>query len=67
VAESHGALAIDTSSGLDGAYEDAYVDLIHFTQVGRDRLAARIFDGLRKTLSEGSSRCRPRVTGPIGE
>ena len=61
LAEAQDALAIDTSPGLDGAYEDAYVDAIHFTQVGRDRLAASIFDGIRNTLGKPSPGCRHRA------
>ena len=38
------------TSGLDGAYRDAYVDIAHFTQSGRERLAANVFEGLRELL-----------------
>jgi hypothetical protein len=53
---SLGVLAIDTSRDLDGAYRDAYIDVAHFTQVGRDRMAANVLDGLRATL-----RAHPRL------
>jgi lysophospholipase L1-like esterase len=60
IAENHGALVIDTSPGLDGAYEDAFVDAIHFTQAGRDRLAGHILGGLRESLTAPSPGCQPR-------
>ena len=41
---------IDTSADLDGAYENAYIDPMHFTQEGRDRLAQHFFDGLGDLL-----------------
>jgi hypothetical protein len=51
VASKYGLLAIDTSAELDGAYADAYVDIAHFTQLGRDRLARNLLDGLRPLLT----------------
>jgi lysophospholipase L1-like esterase len=60
IAETHDVLAIDTSPGLDGAYEDAFVDVIHFTQTGRDRLAERVLEGIREILARPSPGCRPR-------
>jgi lysophospholipase L1-like esterase len=59
-AEKFGVLAIDTSPGLDGAWADAYIDPIHFTQVGRERLAANILAGLRPLLEADPPGCRPR-------
>lgn len=52
VAHRSGALAIDTSHDLDGAYQDLYVDLVHFTQAGRDQLAENVLEGLTPTLTE---------------
>jgi lysophospholipase L1-like esterase len=60
IAEAHDVPAIDASPGLDGAYEDAFVDAIHFTQAGRDRLAANIFAGIREILEAASPGCRRR-------
>jgi lysophospholipase L1-like esterase len=59
LADTYGVLAIDTSPGLDGAWEDAYVDPIHLTQLGRERLAENVFRGLAGMLSEPSPGCRP--------
>ncbi len=59
-AEKFGVPVIDTSPGLNGAYEDAYADPIHFTQVGRERLAANILVGLRPLLEAPSPGCRPK-------
>jgi lysophospholipase L1-like esterase len=56
-----GAVAVDTSAGLDGAYRDAYVDVIHFNQAGRDRLARNILRGILPLLqSDPDLRCRRR-------
>ena len=61
VAEARGAIAIDTSPGLDGSYQDTYVDLVHFTQSGRERLAANVLEGLRTFLRDHPRlRCRER-------
>jgi lysophospholipase L1-like esterase len=56
-----GVPVIDTSADLDGAHRDAYIDIAHFNQTGRDRLAANILDGLRETLaSHPRLRCTRR-------
>lgn len=60
-----GAAFIDTSAGLDGAYAAAYVDLVHFTQRGRETLAANFASGLRRLLrAHPRLRCRPRLPEP---
>jgi lysophospholipase L1-like esterase len=45
------ATFVDTGR-LDGAFADAFVDLVHFTQAGRDRLAAAVADGIRDLLPQ---------------
>ena len=58
---------VDTSAGLDGSYQDAYRDLIHFNQLGRDRLAANILSELRSRLREDRKlNCRPRKRADTG-
>jgi lysophospholipase L1-like esterase len=42
---------IDASAGLDGAYGDAYIDIAHYSQAGRERLAANLLSGLREVLT----------------
>jgi lysophospholipase L1-like esterase len=65
LAERLHVVGIDTSPGLDGAYRDAYIDVAHFTQVGRDRMAANVLDGLRETLRDHPRlHCRPRAGEP---
>jgi lysophospholipase L1-like esterase len=60
---SAGVTAIDTSAGLDGAYRDAYIDLVHFTQRGRDRLADHVMRGIRPILAtDPRLNCRPRTS-----
>lgn len=57
-------LVIDTAAGLDGAYEDAYADVFHHTQVGSDRLAANVLTGLISVLADDPrARCRPAAGG----
>jgi hypothetical protein len=61
VADARGAIAIDTSAKLDGGYRDGFVDLVHFTQSGRDQLAVNILGGLRTFLRDHPRvRCRER-------
>jgi lysophospholipase L1-like esterase len=53
---------IDTTANLAGAWdEDIFLDLVHFTQKGRDRLAERMFAGLAPILRKDDSlRCTER-------
>jgi len=61
LARELGAIEIDASPGLDGAYREAYIDVAHFTQPGRDRLAANVLAGILPTLQDHPRlRCRPR-------
>jgi len=46
-----GVVTIDTSDGLDGAYAQVYLDVVHFNQEGRERLARNILQGIRKLLA----------------
>jgi lysophospholipase L1-like esterase len=55
----YGVPVIDTSSELEGAWQDAFLDPMHLTQVGRERLARNLFEGLRDVLREGAG-CVPR-------
>ena len=47
-----GVTFVDTGAGLDGAYGDAFVDLVHFTQAGDERMAANVAAGLRPLLPQ---------------
>jgi hypothetical protein len=40
---------VDTHPALDGKHEN-FIDLMHFTQGGRERMAETFFAGIRKTL-----------------
>ncbi|HKI69600.1 MAG TPA: hypothetical protein VKA67_08430, partial [Verrucomicrobiae bacterium] len=42
-------ILVDTHPQLDGHY-DKFIDLMHFTQQGREQLAENIFAGIRKIL-----------------
>ncbi len=60
IGERYGSSVIDSSEGLDGAYRDAYVDIAHFTQLGRERLADNLLRGLAPLLAAHPRlRCRP--------
>jgi len=48
--ESEDVVIVDTSEGLDGVYQDQYIDLVHFTQSGRDRLAEHFLAGITPIL-----------------
>lgn len=62
LAEQHeGVFLVDSSAGLDGVHEH-YIDLVHFTQSGRDRLARNIFEGLDDFL-EAEARRRGEESG----
>ena len=43
---------IDTSRDIDGHWEDAFIDPMHLTQAGRDRMARNMLEGLRPILGE---------------
>jgi lysophospholipase L1-like esterase len=43
---------MDTTAGIAGHWdEDLFLDFVHFTQKGSDRLAQKMFDGLRPLLA----------------
>ncbi len=68
VTASSEARFVDTSPGLDGSFGPAYVDLMHFSQSGREALAANFLAGLRRTLRQ-HPRCRDatRAAEPIAQ
>jgi lysophospholipase L1-like esterase len=55
-------LVIDTQPDLNGRHEH-FIDLVHLTQEGRQRLARSIFDGLKPILREELG---PHEFGPTG-
>jgi lysophospholipase L1-like esterase len=42
---------VDTHPGLDGHYQ-WFIDLVHFTQEGREHLAETMFNGIRQLIEE---------------
>ena len=48
-AQNAGVLFVDTRTDLDGEHEK-FMDVIHFTQEGRNQLAENIFAGIRKQV-----------------
>jgi lysophospholipase L1-like esterase len=56
-----GVTVVDTRPGLDGAYTQHFIDLVHFTQSGRDLLAEDFLHGIEPLLRRDPTlRCRPR-------
>lgn len=55
LAEEHPEVClVNTHPGLDGEHEK-FIDIIHFTQEGRQQLAENMFAGIRKVLEEDLS------------
>lgn len=51
LAQQHpGVVFVDTHPGLDGDH-DKFIDLMHFTQAGRQQLAETIFAGIKEPLA----------------
>jgi lysophospholipase L1-like esterase len=65
---SLGVPIIDTSRDLDGAYRDAFIDAAHFSQVGRERMAANVLEGLSALLRDHPRlHCRARASAGSGQ
>jgi len=62
MAVSYAARSIDTSANLAGAYDDdAWIGPTHPSQLGRERLATNVLEGLRDLLErEPRPGCAPR-------
>jgi hypothetical protein len=62
LAEAADVPFIDTTPDLDGVWDrDLFVDLVHFTEKGNQRIAQVMFDGVAPTLrSDPSLRCVAR-------
>jgi len=61
VAKRTGTPFVDTHPGLDGKWDDdLFVDIVHFTQKGSNRIAKTMFDRLSSELAhEPTMNCRP--------
>ncbi len=55
VGERQGVHVIDTAAGVDGRYEDGYIDIAHMTQLGRERFTANLLAGLEASIGAASS------------
>ncbi len=51
-AEKYRVPLVDTSPNLDGAYDKQFIDLVHFTQSGRDQLAEHIFPVVKEIITK---------------
>ncbi len=60
LAKPPGVHFIDAAPGVDGEYRELFIDLIHFTQPGRERLAENLLAGIREILlTHPRLHCRP--------
>jgi lysophospholipase L1-like esterase len=61
VAKRTGTPFVDTHPGLDGKWDnDLFVDIVHFTQKGSNRIAKTMFDKLASELAhEPTMNCKP--------
>lgn len=61
VAKRTGTPFVDTRPGLDGKWDDdLFIDIVHFTQKGSNRIAKTMFDRLASELArEPTMNCKP--------
>ena len=59
IAREEGAPLIDMADGVDGVWDDdLYLDIVHFTEAGNERVAGLMFWALLPILAErGGLRC----------
>ena len=64
-AATKGAPLIDMTAGVDGLWDDdLYLDIVHFTEAGNERVAGVIFRQLLPILAERDGlRCVAAVSG----
>lgn len=63
VADAYDLTLIDTSPGLNGAYQDAFIDIMHFNQTGRERFVDNVAGALAAVLrDEPRMRCSPTAS-----
>ena len=61
LANESGAPLIDMTAGVDGVWgEDLFLDIVHFTERGNERVAEKMFEALLPILAEEGLRCRVR-------
>ncbi|MBI2946559.1 MAG: hypothetical protein HYY23_02870, partial [Verrucomicrobia bacterium] len=56
-------LYLNTADGLDGDHEN-FIDLVHLTQQGKNKLAENIFEGIKASLPCDESLARPPAEKP---
>jgi len=62
IAGDEGAPLIDMAAGVDGQWDDdLYLDIVHFTEAGNERVAGLMFQALLPILAEREGvRCKLR-------
>ncbi len=66
VAARTGSRALDTREALGAVSDEAFVDLVHLSALGRERLAERVLAGLRDLLGRPRPGCRERLARRTG-
>lgn len=64
--QHEGVHFVDTSVGLDGVHEH-YIDLVHFTQSGREILARNLLEGLAEVLKSDPAPGKAPGNGTEGD
>ena len=61
LAKENGAPLIDMTAGVDGVWDDdLFLDIVHFTERGNERVAEKMFEQLLPILANEGLRCRVR-------
>lgn len=55
------AEVLELGADLDGAWQDAFLDLVHFSRVGNERLAEHVARALAPLLARKGPGCTPRT------
>ena len=58
LAQEYGAPLIDMTPGIDGVWDDdLFLDIVHFTERGNERVAQKMFEALLPVLASEGLRC----------
>ncbi len=58
LAKEYGAPLIDMTEGIDGVWDDdLFLDIVHFTERGNERVARKMFEALLPVLASEGVRC----------
>jgi lysophospholipase L1-like esterase len=61
IARETGTPLVDMTAGVDGAWDDdLFLDIVHFTERGNERVAEKMFEALLPVLAKEGLRCDAR-------